>query len=58
MCAGLRRNWPVVPKELTKADYLVETNDFIKGIEEADDGVIVIGAGNLSAPTYAIYFQS
>jgi NADH dehydrogenase FAD-containing subunit len=48
VCTGLRRNWPVVPRELTREKYLLETQDYVRGIREAKDGVVVIGAGTFN----------
>lgn len=42
---GLRRVYPVVPQGLTKKQYQIETTDHIHSVQNAADGVIVIGGG-------------
>lgn len=42
---GLRRVWPVVPQALTQKQYLVEAETQIKALDNAKDGVVVVGGG-------------
>ncbi|PTB61787.1 FAD/NAD(P)-binding domain-containing protein [Trichoderma citrinoviride] len=42
---GLRRVWPVVPQALTRKQYLVEAETQIKALDNAKDGVVVVGGG-------------
>lgn len=45
---GLKRNFPAVPRSLTKDNYLVEAGKHIELVRNAKEGVVVIGGGNLS----------
>jgi hypothetical protein len=42
---GLRREWPSAPKSFTREAYLAETADSVGTIENAAQGVVVIGGG-------------
>lgn len=42
---GLRRQYPVVPQELTRKLYLDETSRHFKAVKAAKEGVVVIGGG-------------
>ncbi|OGE55891.1 hypothetical protein PENARI_c003G01832 [Penicillium arizonense] len=42
---GLRREWPSAPKSFTREAYLAETADSVETIENAVQGVVVIGGG-------------
>ncbi|KAJ5827280.1 hypothetical protein N7447_004043 [Penicillium robsamsonii] len=44
-CSGLRREWPSAPKSLTREAYIAETADSVQTIEEAVEGVVIIGGG-------------
>jgi NADH dehydrogenase FAD-containing subunit len=44
-CSGLRREWPSAPKSLTREAYLAETAESVRIIENAVEGVVVIGGG-------------
>ena len=43
--SGLRREWPTVPQSLRREDYLREAGNHIKKVENAKEGVVVIGGG-------------
>lgn len=42
---GLRRVWPVVPQSLTREEYLLETSEHVRSVQNATEGVVVIGGG-------------
>lgn len=42
---GLRRVWPVVPQSLTRKQYLLEVEAQINALNEAKDGVVIVGGG-------------
>ncbi|PPJ55366.1 hypothetical protein CBER1_08695 [Cercospora berteroae] len=42
---GLRRPWPTVPQSLTQEKYIQETSDHVKLVQNADQGVVIIGGG-------------
>lgn len=42
---GLRRVWPVVPQSLTRKQYLLEAENHIQAVNNAKDGVVVVGGG-------------
>lgn len=42
---GLRRAWPVVPQSLTRKQYLVEVEEHIHAVTNAQHGVVVVGGG-------------
>lgn len=42
---GLRRVWPVVPQSLTKKQYQIETFEHTHSVQNAVDGVVIIGGG-------------
>ncbi|KAJ6440806.1 pyridine nucleotide-disulfide oxidoreductase AMID-like [Purpureocillium lavendulum] len=42
---GLRRVWPVVPQSLTRKQYLLEVEEHIHGVTNAQHGVVVVGGG-------------
>lgn len=44
-CSGLRREWPSAPKSFTREAYLKETAQSVQTIENAGEGVVVIGGG-------------
>lgn len=43
--SGLRRVWPVVPQSLTRKQYLIEAGEHIHAVNNARDGVVVVGGG-------------
>ncbi|KAL4891456.1 hypothetical protein BDV59DRAFT_182692 [Aspergillus ambiguus] len=43
--SGLKREWPSAPKSVTREEYLAETRESVKAIEDATQGVVVIGGG-------------
>jgi NADH dehydrogenase FAD-containing subunit len=43
--SGLRRVWPVVPQSLTREGYLDEASTQINTLQNASDGVVVVGGG-------------
>lgn len=45
VATGLRRVWPVVPQSRTRKQYLVESGNHIKAVEDAPEGVVVVGGG-------------
>lgn len=42
---GLRRVWPVVPQSLTRKQYLLEAEEHIHAVANAQHGVVVVGGG-------------
>ncbi|KAK2612822.1 hypothetical protein QQS21_001102 [Conoideocrella luteorostrata] len=42
---GLRRVWPVVPQSLTRKQYILETEEHIHAVANAQHGVVVVGGG-------------
>ncbi|GAB0131985.1 hypothetical protein EsDP_00000436 [Epichloe bromicola] len=42
---GLRRAWPVVPQSLTKKQYVLEAEEHIHAVSNAQHGVVVVGGG-------------
>lgn len=48
--SGLKREWPSAPKALTREEYLAETNASVTTIENASQGVVVIGGGEPTFP--------
>nr|WIL77448.1 ccp10 [Clonostachys rosea] len=42
---GLRRVFPVVPQSLTRKQYLLEAEEQIYSVQNAKDGVVVVGGG-------------
>ncbi|KAL3419508.1 hypothetical protein PVAG01_09730 [Phlyctema vagabunda] len=42
---GLRRAWPAVPHSFKREDYLTEAGDHIKSVQNASQGIVVIGGG-------------
>lgn len=42
---GLRRVWPVVPQSLTRKQYLLEVEEHIHAVTNAQHGVVVVGGG-------------
>ncbi|POR31955.1 Thioredoxin reductase [Tolypocladium paradoxum] len=42
---GLRRVWPVVPQSLTRKQYLLEAEEHIHAVTNAQHGVVVVGGG-------------
>lgn len=44
---GLRRVFPTVPQSLKREEFLKEVLSHKEAIRSADDGVVVIGGGNL-----------
>lgn len=42
---GLRRVWPVVPQSLTRKQYLLEAEEQIHAVNNAQHGVVVVGGG-------------
>lgn len=42
---GLHRAWPVVPRSFTKSEFLSDVRKQVKAIQDAKDGVVVIGGG-------------
>ncbi|KAK1597655.1 uncharacterized protein LY79DRAFT_624742 [Colletotrichum navitas] len=43
--SGLRRAFPVVPKSLTRKQFLLEAEEQIRSVQDAPDGVVVVGGG-------------
>ncbi|KAI6783662.1 uncharacterized protein J7T54_005691 [Emericellopsis cladophorae] len=43
--SGLRRVWPVAPRALTRKQYLIEASELIHTVDNAKDGVVVVGGG-------------
>jgi NADH dehydrogenase FAD-containing subunit len=43
--SGLRRVFPVVPQSLSRKQYLLEAANHIQQVQDASDGVVVIGGG-------------
>jgi NADPH-dependent 2,4-dienoyl-CoA reductase/sulfur reductase-like enzyme len=43
--SGLRRVWPVAPRALTRKQYLIEASEHIHTVDNAKDGVVVVGGG-------------
>ncbi|KAK2016600.1 FAD/NAD(P)-binding domain-containing protein [Colletotrichum eremochloae] len=43
--SGLRRVFPVVPKSLTRKQFLLEAEEQIRSVQDAPDGVVVVGGG-------------
>lgn len=43
--SGLRRVWPVVPQSSTRKQYLIEVEEHIHNISNAQHGVVVVGGG-------------
>ncbi|GAB1213997.1 hypothetical protein ATERTT37_003153 [Aspergillus terreus] len=43
--SGLKREWPSAPKSVTREEYLAETRESVTAIENATQGVVVIGGG-------------
>lgn len=44
---GLRRVWPVVPQATTRQGYLAEAESQIQAVQNAREGVVVVGGGEL-----------
>ncbi|PTU23334.1 hypothetical protein P175DRAFT_0555981 [Aspergillus ochraceoroseus IBT 24754] len=44
-CTGLRRDWPSTPRSFTKEKYLAETAEGLSRLDDASQGVVVIGGG-------------
>src|SRR5690606_23346080 len=44
---GLRRPFPVQPQAQTRKAFLLEAGEHIHSVENATDGVIVVGGGEL-----------
>ena len=42
---GLKREWPVVPRELGKKGYILDAKRFVKGLEEVEGSIVVVGGG-------------
>lgn len=47
---GLRRVFPTVPQSLKREEFLQEATGHKEAIRNADEGVVVIGGGNISRP--------
>jgi NADPH-dependent 2,4-dienoyl-CoA reductase/sulfur reductase-like enzyme len=45
VASGLKRAFPVVPQSLTRKQYLHEAANHIRDVQEAQEGVVVIGGG-------------
>ena len=43
--SGLRRNWPTVPQELQRKEYLLEMATHIDGTQRAMDRIVIVGGG-------------
>lgn len=43
--SGLQRTWPSAPRSLTREDYLSEATTHIDKVNNAKDGVVIIGGG-------------
>ena len=43
--SGLRRAWPVVPQSLTRKQYLLEAEEHIHSVANAQHGVVIVGGG-------------
>ncbi|KAK2003544.1 FAD/NAD(P)-binding domain-containing protein [Colletotrichum falcatum] len=43
--SGLRRVFPVVPQSLTRKQFLLESEEQIRSVQDAPDGVVVVGGG-------------
>ncbi|GKT86642.1 pyridine nucleotide-disulfide oxidoreductase AMID-like protein [Colletotrichum tofieldiae] len=43
--SGLRRVFPVVPQSLTRKQFLLEAEEQIRSVQNAPDGVVVVGGG-------------
>ncbi|KAJ4325937.1 hypothetical protein N0V84_003323 [Fusarium piperis] len=50
---GLHRAWPVVPRSLTKSEFLSDVRDQVKAIQDAKDGVVVIGGGEFRGLSFS-----
>lgn len=42
---GLQRAFPVVPRSFTRKQYLLETEEQVRAVSKARNGVVVIGGG-------------
>jgi NADPH-dependent 2,4-dienoyl-CoA reductase/sulfur reductase-like enzyme len=42
---GLKRAWPIVPREHEKERYLDDAREFIRGLENVEGNIVVIGGG-------------
>ncbi|KAG6020729.1 hypothetical protein E4U19_006173 [Claviceps sp. Clav32 group G5] len=42
---GLRRAWPVVPQSLTRKQYLLEAEEHVHAVSNAQHGVVIVGGG-------------
>ena len=45
---GLKREWPVVPRELNKDGYIHDATRFVKGLEDVEGSIVVVGGGEFS----------
>lgn len=50
---GLHRAWPVVPQALTKSEFLADVKRQVKAIQDAKDGVVVIGGGKFRSLSFS-----
>jgi NADPH-dependent 2,4-dienoyl-CoA reductase/sulfur reductase-like enzyme len=42
---GLKRTWPIVPREHKKERYLEDAREFIKELENVEGNIVVVGGG-------------
>ena len=48
VASGLRRQWPTVPKSVTKSQYVADAKEYMEGLETAREAIVVIGGGDKS----------
>lgn len=48
--SGIRRPFPVQPQSQSRKAFLLEAGEHIHSVENATDGVVVVGGGMFSLP--------
>jgi hypothetical protein len=51
--SGLRRSFPTVPQSLRRDEFLKEAREHMTNVEQARDGIVVVGGGMSSPPQSA-----
>lgn len=53
--SGLRRNWPTVPRSLSKFEYNAEASKHVDKAQNSRNGVVVIGGGMPPISPFFVY---
>lgn len=53
--SGLRRVFPTVPQSLCRDEYLEEAKTHMESVQNAHDGVVIVGGGKYCQTMHGIY---